>query len=123
MMLHCVKQVFFTAALLLALVAIPQAGVAQTSQGLMTGHVVDAGGASVPGATVSVKNEATGVATDAASDANGIYTLPSLVPGRYTITATAPGFKSISRAGIELHVGDKLTLDLSLPVGAVSEVV
>ena len=81
----------FTALLWCVLVA-PVAW-AQTSQARITGRVIDPDGAAIPAADVVAINEETGVSTRSQTNEAGIYVLPFLQPGRYTITATMAGFK------------------------------
>ncbi len=96
---------------------------AQETRGTIAGHVQDTTGAAIPNANVSAKDVATGVLTTAKSGAAGDYTLPFLVPGNYLVTADAPGFKTTQHSNVQVHVGDNLDVDLTLPAGAVSEVV
>ena len=65
----------------------------QTSQARITGRVIDPDGAAIPAADVVAINEETGVSTRSQTNEAGIYVLPFLQPGRYTITATIAGFK------------------------------
>ena len=97
--------------------------VAQTSTSRISGTVTDATGAVVPGATVTAKNEATGVAyTQQTTDA-GLYAFPSLPVGNYTITVEKQGFKTFTRTNNVLEVDTPLTVDVVLTPGDVSEVV
>ncbi|HEU4389139.1 MAG TPA: carboxypeptidase-like regulatory domain-containing protein [Blastocatellia bacterium] len=96
-------------------------GLAQEFRGSITGQVVDGSGGAVVGAQVTVVNVGTNVATTAASNEGGSYTVLYLVPGTYTVTVEANGFKKLIRQGIEVRVADKLKLDLTLEVGAVQE--
>ena len=68
---------------------------AQTTTGLITGVVADSSGAVVPGAQVSVVNRDTAQERIAVSDASGLYVLPQLAPGAYTLTARKEGFALI----------------------------
>ncbi|GAA3762213.1 TonB-dependent receptor [Terriglobus aquaticus] len=83
----------------------------------------DTGGAAIPDATVTVHNVGTGVDTTVKSGGAGDYTVPFLDPGNYTVRASAQGFREVVRNNVELHVQDKLTVDLSLGAGATSDVV
>lgn len=96
---------------------------AQEARATVSGHIQDSSGAAIPGATVNVKDVATSVVTTAKSGAAGDYTVPFLAPGNYVITADAQGFKTARHSNVQLHVGDKLEVDLSLPPGEVTEVV
>ncbi|HZP05138.1 MAG TPA: carboxypeptidase-like regulatory domain-containing protein [Terracidiphilus sp.] len=96
---------------------------AQETRATLSGRIQDPSGAAVPGAKVSVTNTATGVVTEVNSADDGNYTIPFLIPGNYTLTANANGFKTAQQTNVILHVGDKLAIDLSLPIGGTSEVV
>lgn len=109
-------------ALLLLSLACSHPGSAQESRATVNGQVRDVSSSSVDTATVTARNLATAVATSVKASEGGNYTIPFLVPGNYTITAEAQGFKTITQ-NVVLHVGDKLTVDLTLPVGEISETV
>src|SRR5580693_9463748 len=78
---------------------------AQVSGATLTGTVSDASGAVVPNAQVSIKNVATGELRAATTDTAGFYTAPNLLPGKYEVTVTAPGFSTEVQTGITLTVG------------------
>ncbi len=65
---------------------------AQTETGQITGTVLDQTGAAVPNAVVTAKSEGTGVTRSVTTGAAGAYTLVNLLPGDYTVAATAAGF-------------------------------
>lgn len=96
---------------------------AQDSRATLNGHVEDASKGVIPSATVTLRNVATGVETTATSTGAGDYTFPNVLPGTYSVSASAAGFKNVTRENVVLHVGDKLTLNLDLPVGAIGETV
>jgi hypothetical protein len=94
---------------------------AQTNSGTILGTVRDAQEAVLVGAAVTVTNVATGVSKTTPVTQTGQYTVPFLVPGPYSVTAEAPGFKKSTRTGITLRVADQLVIDMKLEVGAVAE--
>ena len=94
---------------------------AQVAGATLTGSVSDPSGAAVPGATVAIKNTATGVVRNATTDSSGLYSVPNILPGPYQVTASAKGFSTLVRSGITLAVGQRLQLNLTLQVGAVSQ--
>lgn len=96
---------------------------AQEFRGSITGRVVDGAGSGVPGASISATNVATNTSVWATSDESGDYTVLFLTPGQYNVEVEAHGFKKLLRQGIEVRVGDKLTLDLMLEVGDLAETV
>jgi hypothetical protein len=96
---------------------------AQEFRGSITGRVTDNNGAAVVNATVTITNSATNTSSTTTTSDGGDYTVLYLIPGYYTVTVEAGGFKKASRPNVEIRVGDKLQLDMKLEVGAVSETV
>jgi Carboxypeptidase regulatory-like domain/TonB dependent receptor len=96
---------------------------AQTTNGLITGVVTDSSGAVVPGAQVSVVNRGTGQERVAASDSSGLYVVPQLAPGLYTLTAQRQGFASVKEDNIQLLVNQSLTIDVKLSVATTAETI
>lgn len=94
---------------------------AQEYRGTITGTVTDASGAAVPNVQVEARNTGTSALATARTNDAGAYTIPFLVPGNYSVTATANGFKQAVHPGIELHAGDKVQADLKLEVGVTTE--
>jgi len=88
--------------------------------GEIKGTVMDPSGAAVPGVTVSVKNVQTGVVTAATTNQSGLYDVPFLVPGNYTIKFSKAGFKEFVREGIALHI-ETLEVSVTLQVGVATE--
>jgi hypothetical protein len=91
--------------------------------GSLTGDVKDASGAVVAGAAITVRNTATNGVRNATTNEDGVYSIPALVPGLYEVKAEKPGFKSASRANVELQVQQAARVDFNLEIGQVSEVV
>jgi hypothetical protein len=75
----------------------------------------------IPNASVKATNIATGVSVSTVTNAQGNYLLPYLIPGAYRIEAEAAGFKRVVQDGLELRVNDRLEVNLTLEVGAVTE--
>lgn len=96
---------------------------AQTAQGRITGLVMDPEGAVIPGVVVVAINEETGVQTTAESNEVGLYVLPFLQPGTYTITASLQGFKRYERTGIVIETSQVMELNIQMELGAVTETV
>src|SRR6266851_1695894 len=97
--------------------------IAQTGTSRIGGSVTDTSGAVIAGATVTARNEATGVTyTQTTTDA-GLYAFPALPAGSYTITAEFRGFKSINKTNNVLEVNTPLTINVSLAPGDMTEVV
>ena len=104
-------------AVLFVVSALPAFG--QIDRGAITGRVLDASGAIVPNATVTITNKATGVAVTTPVDAAGEYQVLTLIPGIYSVKASASGFDSVLRDDITLHVQDHLSVNFALRVGSV----
>ncbi len=96
---------------------------AQSDVGTITGYIKDPTGAVVPGAKVVIKNEATGEAHTVTTDQQGRYTVPSILPGNYTLTATAPGFKQFVSRQNKLEANSTIQLDGNLAIGEATETV
>ncbi len=87
------------------------------------GTVTDPSGAVIPDAPISATNETTGVVFKTVSQANGDYQFLELPIGSYTISATAPGFKSFSATGIVLNIDQQYVEAVKLSVGNSSDTV
>ncbi|MCA1628999.1 MAG: carboxypeptidase-like regulatory domain-containing protein [Acidobacteria bacterium] len=96
---------------------------AQTSTSRITGTVTDSTGAVVAGATVTAKNEATGVTQTQVTTDSGLYAFTSLPVGAYTVSVERQGFKTAQRTNNQLLVNTPLSVDMVLEAGNVSEVV
>jgi hypothetical protein len=108
-------------AIVAVLLALPAA--AQQYLGNISGTVVDATGAKVPNATITVKNADTHFVTKGTSNGSGAYTIPFLPPGTYTVTFAAPGFKGESESGVVLTVGASKEVDFVAKAGSAGETV
>lgn len=93
----------------------------QDTRGAILGRVTDSSGAVIPGVTIRATNTATNVSVAAQSNTEGNYEIPFLVSGEYRVTAEMPGFKSFRRDGIEVRVGDRVTIPVQMEVGQISE--
>jgi hypothetical protein len=96
---------------------------AQEFRGSISGRVTEASGAAVPGAKVTITNVATNTTITAITNQTGDYLVLFLNPGRYEVAVEASGFKKMVRQGIEVRVGDKVALDLTLEVGPLADTV
>ena len=110
-----------TARLILVMAAVAAVVAAQEFRATVTGHVSDKSGAVMPNVAVQMANIATGEVTRAATTAQGVYTLPFLIPGNYRLSAEAAGFKKYVRDGIVLNVGDTQGIDIQMEVGQETE--
>ena len=94
---------------------------AQNAQ--ITGVVKDSSGAVIPGATVMARNVDNGFTRSAVTDASGDYRLPSLPPGRYSVTTELTGFSTESRPDITLIIEQTAIINFTLKPAALSETV
>jgi hypothetical protein len=111
---------FRTATLALACAILPTAH-AQIA-GELRGRVVDAAGATVPGAHVTLTQQATGVKQTTVTTSDGIYDFPQLVSGTYTLDVDSTGFAHYQRNGITVVTGGTVGLDLPLAVSGADSV-
>ena len=93
----------------------------QSTSGSILGVVTDPSHAVVPGATVSVRNEATAWTESAVTDERGTFLFSQLAPGSYLVAAGRDKFKTLKRPGVEVILDQKLWLDLRLEIGPSNE--
>jgi hypothetical protein len=89
----------------------------------ISGTVLDPSGASIAGATITVRNTATGLSRNLTTDNQGHYLVPDLPIGVYEIRGTQPGFQTVVRKDIGLTVGAQPVVDFQLPVGQAEQTV
>ncbi|HWB82514.1 MAG TPA: TonB-dependent receptor [Bryobacteraceae bacterium] len=96
---------------------------AQAGRAELFGTVRDPAGLAVPGASVQLQDENTGVVRNATTSSAGNYYFGALAPGTYDVTVRQEKFQTLHRTGIRLHVADRITLDLPLELGPTSQTV
>ena len=96
---------------------------AQVNTGSINGTITDPNGAAVPGARIIARQETTGQNYETVSSDAGLYVLPSLAVGPYTLSVEKAGFKKLTRAGLEVRIAARLTLDLALEIGDVQQTI
>src|SRR6186997_1790883 len=89
--------------------------------GSISGVVKDSDGGVVPGATVTVKNEATGTEQKILTNTKGEYAAPALPAGRYTVTTTFTGFKTAVQKNVHVSPGVPVTIPVTLEVGNLTD--
>jgi hypothetical protein len=115
----CITAILFCAFFIGAGIAVGQDVV-----GMISGTVTDSSGAVVPGATVTITSEATGVARPPiTTSSTGHYVSDGLPAGAYTIAVEARGFRKTTVAGNQVTAGGRLTVDATIEVGEVSQTV
>ena len=109
--------------LLLICLSLTAALSAQNIRGTIVGQVTDSSGSALPGATVTVLNQGTGISVNAAVDSTGSYTVPNLDAGRYTVTVKKEGFHAVEVKDVELLASQTARQDISLAIGEVRQTV
>jgi hypothetical protein len=107
-------------ALMVILLGASQA-LAQQGAAELRGRLLDNTGGALPGVTVTVRNQASGVYRQSTSTADGAYFMTGLIPGTYELTAEMSGFRKYSRKDLRLEVGKTATVDVRLELGGVQE--
>ncbi len=99
------------------LFALAVSAFAQTNKGTISGTVTDPQGAVVADANVTATNKATGVSRQTTSNEAGVYEIPLLDVGTYTITITKDGFRTVRRENITLQTRQEARVDVQLELG------
>jgi outer membrane receptor protein involved in Fe transport len=117
---RCIRKSRIFLGLVTALLMSSMPGLAQVDQGRVSGSVKDTQGAVIPGATVLVNNEKTGDTRTVTTNATGIFVVPGLAPGTYTVTAKSEGLASADFKNVPVAVGQERTLNVVLSPAAVA---
>jgi hypothetical protein len=96
---------------------------AQSPNGTINGLVVDPSNGVIAAADILVINDATGVKYSGKTNEGGIYVVPNLPPGAYRLQVSKLGFKTLIKPDIILNIQDALSINFTLPVGAVFDTV
>jgi hypothetical protein len=117
---NCLRVVV---AVFLVLGAALYVGAQATGRGSLSGLITDATGAAVPAASVTLTNNATGVALQSQTSDSGLYSFLSLVPGIYKLQVSQPGFKAAVQDQISIAVDADQRVNVTLEVGSVTQTV
>jgi len=98
------------------------AAFAQGANSSISGTVLDSAGGAIPGAAVVVKNES-GVSFEAVSNGEGLFNVPSVPPGVYTVTVSLSGFKTAVMQDVRVLSGTPAAVKAILEVGQLTETV
>ena len=109
--------------LFVALLALVCSLAAQDFRATLQGAVADPSGSSIPGAELTLRNVETGVERAATTNEEGFYRFQFLPIGTYLLTATADGFRTMTREGLRLELGANVRVDLAMELGAAAETV
>lgn len=106
-----------------ALVALAVPVLAQDSRGRVQGNIVDTSGGVLPGVSVVLQNDATGIAVTRQSGSSGRYIFDQVDPGTYALTATLSGFATAVQKNVRVHQRGDVTADLTLKVSGLEETI
>jgi outer membrane receptor protein involved in Fe transport len=121
----CRRRIWLALGALVAVVCLLGASpsAAQVLYGSVTGIVRDSSGASVPGATVTITNRATGLALGTTSNETGSYTVTNVPAGNYDAKVSLQGFKEFLQTDVPVGIGAIARVDITLELGALTETV
>jgi hypothetical protein len=111
------------ALIVFGLVFVPSLGLGQQGTSDIRGQITDQQGGVLPGATVTVRNQDSGMFRVTETTADGAYFVSGITPGRYEITAELDGFRKVTVRDILVEIGKTAHFDLRLDVGQLTEAV
>jgi outer membrane receptor protein involved in Fe transport len=117
---HALRKCGSLCLLLLVSLLASSARAQNSNTGELKGAVMDSSGAVMPGVAVSIKEINTGVVTPTTTNQSGLYDVPFLAPGSYSITFSKQGFRDFVRSGIVLQI-ETLEINATLQVGVATE--
>jgi outer membrane receptor protein involved in Fe transport len=117
------RRLSLSLVLLAMLTALATDAEAQGGTGVISGTIRDAQGGVLPGVTVTLRNQATGVARTTVTETDGAYRFAALNPGRFTLVAELSGFATTEARDLEITIGLGLFQDLTMPVQTVAETI
>jgi hypothetical protein len=94
---------------------------AQGAVSEINGNAVDQTGSVLPGVTITITEESTGLTRTTVSNDGGRFVLPSITPGRYTVRAELASFQTQTQTGITVSVGQALTLNFTLAISGLED--
>jgi len=112
---------FLSMMVIAGLALLTQGAAAQANRATITGTVTDTSGAVVPGVEVTATNTGTNVGTNTVTNEDGIYVIPNLFPGPYSVEFKREGFESVSRPSVTLESTQVARIDAVLKVGALTQ--
>ena len=95
----------------------------QSTTGTLRGQVLDQQGATIANAKIKIANQETGVVSNTVTSSAGTWNVPSLLPGKYSVSVEAQGFRGFVRKDVVVLADRDNTADAQLQVGAATEVV
>ena len=113
----CVRVVSVAVVLLFSVVSV----FGQSATAEFNGSVVDQSGAVLPGTNITLTEESTGLMREVVSTGTGRFVITAVTPGVYTVKAELTGFQTQTRGGVRILVGQAITLNFTMPVGALTD--
>ena len=113
----CVRVVSVAVVLLFSVVSV----FGQSATAEFNGGVVDQSGAVLPGTNITLTEESTGLVREVVSTGTGRFVITAVTPGVYTVKAELTGFQTQTRGGVRILVGQAITLNFTMPVGALTD--
>jgi hypothetical protein len=96
---------------------------AQTPSGEISGVISDSNGSVVAGVKITLTNSATNAVRELQTNDSGLYAIPALPPGIYTLKVEKTGFRAVERRNIEVLVGSANRIDVTLEIGEMTNTV
>ena len=100
-----------------------RSAISQAARGSVSGELRDPSGSAIPDVQIKLTEVRTNQEYSAKANESGFYTFVNLMPGSYSLTVEAPGFKKLVQEGIQLATGEMLRVDAKLAIGSPSETV
>jgi outer membrane receptor protein involved in Fe transport len=117
------KKALLRLATVFALVGLAGLASAQMTRGSLGGTVRDDTGGVLPGVTVTITNEATGIARAVVTNAEGFYRAPALEPGKYSVSVELSGFRRVERKAVQVLTNQETSFDAALKVGGLTDTI
>ncbi len=106
---------------ILALALLVPGTIAQNITSSIVGSVTDASGAAIPEAQINIINEGTGLTFKTMADSSGVYSVPNLLPGTYTVVAGKEGFQTSRSTGIQVLAAQSVRVAIQMQIGDVQQ--
>jgi hypothetical protein len=123
MMLPYYSRLRVTALIGLLALLCPAGLLSQSDVSTITGFAYDPAGATIPNATVTIRNEATGTERKVSTNQDGLYSVTNIPSGFYAVTVEAAGFKKFAAAHNKLDPNATARVDVHLSIGQATETV
>jgi hypothetical protein len=117
------NRLWMTLGVVGAVICLAAPAVAQDYRARLQGQIVDESRGALPGVTVTLQNDATGVASDRVTDGEGRYRFDFVEPGAYSITAALQGFRSAAQRAVRIPQRGDVTVDLVMGLATVAETI